>query len=462
MANELITSFFTSSAAPSDEPEIDKQETVKELTRENRVVTNGFSLDLGGLIQSSQEKKRKRTSSRKKTNLQLAHTSQNVVIVNVSHSEKKARTCEKMDTEQEKPVCPLSPANQKTSLSSSWQQVFGRQQKKSPIRKTISSPKRCRSPQQPAQCRSPRRQNHCPKSPLKQSVKRQLMTTPTSARGPPPIYDHAPYNHLVHVRQSLPSYGSQPPTSLVMKEVPRPPLMGDLHQSLGLSEHCPLPPTLPPFDRVTDPSTSLKQLEMEHPSICISDLYSRYCSLTRKTHPSSGSSLRCSIAVKVGVAGKITVDHSLYPRPYEVQDHMHSDLWSSIYRPRKCSEVIGNSIECSQLQRWLKQWKARTTPEPTDKKVARRPLRSHRKTEEWWFSERDEDFILPGEERRGKRRSGLSRKYLEGDSDAESADDDDVMSVMVLCGPHGSGKTAAVYACAQELGFGVCGLEYMC
>ena len=60
-------------------------------------------------------------------------------------------------------------------------------------------------------------------------------------------------------------------------------------------------------------------------------------------------------------------------------------------------------------------------------------------------------------------KQGHSNSKLESQSDTESSMttdsdiDDGLCSAALLCGPPGVGKTAAVYACAQELGYKVKG-----
>lgn len=46
--------------------------------------------------------------------------------------------------------------------------------------------------------------------------------------------------------------------------------------------------------------------------------------------------------------------------------------------------------------------------------------------------------------------------WLGGDSEGSEDVEDMLCNTLLIMGPTGVGKTAAVYACAQELGFKVC------
>ncbi|XP_045897487.1 ATPase family AAA domain-containing protein 5 isoform X1 [Micropterus dolomieu] len=100
-------------------------------------------------------------------------------------------------------------------------------------------------------------------------------------------------------------------------------------------------------------------------------------------------------------------------------------LWTDKYQPQHSSDVIGNITSVKRLHSWLKEWKLR--------------------------ADRDE------------RKKQKVKKQEEGsnDSDWDCAEDDSqdgedmLCNTMLITGPTGVGKTAAVYACAQELGFKV-------
>ena len=100
-----------------------------------------------------------------------------------------------------------------------------------------------------------------------------------------------------------------------------------------------------------------------------------------------------------------------------------SELWSEIFKPRKTAELCGNGSSASQLLGWLQQW--------IDAKKAR------------------------GGGKHGEADSECSDYECESSSGEDEAASDSVCNMIVLEGPSGIGKTAAVYACAAELGLKV-------
>ena len=467
MANGLITSFFTTSTSSRVEQTTEGEGPARKIPFDG-VSDNGLTLDLGGFLCSDSmevQPKGRKKKKRKRGHVHLARLSEDDNYVAIEQNEDDV-LCEEVTIvdPDEEGVVWLSPLKQKAPLSLPWQHVFRHTQRKSPVKKTASSPKRCRSPRQPTQVKQ---------SPSEQAVKRQLLSTPGNSRIACLPVDYAPYTGLVHVqqRQQQGAGGGHTATanSSIVPLSFRLPLRAEPQScpttvgatwSLESGDCHPVSPTMPSFEPVTDRlAACLDQMERESPHLNVSDIYSRYSSLTKRSHrlPDSDS-LTCSITVRVS-DDRVTVDPSAYPRDAELHDHMHSDLWSVIYRPRRSSEVIGNSAPCSSLCTWLNRWKAeRSTGEAAgSRKGAETDLRHRSKLHNsngWWMSDRDDDFIPP-DQSRPRKKSGLAQRYLDGDIDAVSTEEEDLCSVMLLCGPPGSGKTAAVYACAEELGFGV-------
>ncbi|XP_071329968.1 ATPase family AAA domain-containing protein 5 [Trachinotus anak] len=100
-------------------------------------------------------------------------------------------------------------------------------------------------------------------------------------------------------------------------------------------------------------------------------------------------------------------------------------LWTDKYQPQHSSDIIGNTASVRRLHSWLKEWKLRADREERKKQ-------KDRKQEE---GSNDSDWDC-GEE--------------------DSQDGEDMLcNTVLITGPTGVGKTAAVYACAQELGFKV-------
>ena len=133
-----------------------------------------------------------------------------------------------------------------------------------------------------------------------------------------------------------------------------------------------------------------------------------------------------------------------------------SDLWSERYQPVQTSQVLGNTAQVQELYQWMSMWKERATAQ-RDSLVAggdvasTRPPCSKPVSAGRVHSDSDDDFVVPR-----SRRSHASRRCASSDSELENkAEGSDLCPVALLCGPHGSGKTASVLACAQELGFKV-------
>uniref|UniRef100_A0A3Q3NF35 ATPase family AAA domain containing 5a n=1 Tax=Mastacembelus armatus TaxID=205130 RepID=A0A3Q3NF35_9TELE len=107
-------------------------------------------------------------------------------------------------------------------------------------------------------------------------------------------------------------------------------------------------------------------------------------------------------------------------------DVMKEDvLWTEKYQPQHSNDIIGNTTSVRRLHSWLREWKLRADREERKKQ-------KDKKLEE---GSNDSDWDC-GEE--------------------DSQDGEDMLcNTVLITGPTGVGKTAAVYACAQELGFKV-------
>ncbi|XP_028375459.1 ATPase family AAA domain-containing protein 5 isoform X2 [Phyllostomus discolor] len=97
-------------------------------------------------------------------------------------------------------------------------------------------------------------------------------------------------------------------------------------------------------------------------------------------------------------------------------------LWTEKYQPQNSSELIGNELAIKKLHSWLKDWKRR--------------------------AELEERQNLKG--KRDEKQDLSDRIDFKGSSDEE---ENRLCNTVLITGPTGVGKTAAVYACAQELGF---------
>lgn len=111
-------------------------------------------------------------------------------------------------------------------------------------------------------------------------------------------------------------------------------------------------------------------------------------------------------------------------RNTSTEDGIKEDvLWTEKYQPQHSSEIIGNMESVRRLHSWLKEWKLRADREERRKQQEKK--HEEDSNDSWLMSEdldETEDFLC---------------------------------NTLLITGPTGVGKTAAVYACAQELGFKV-------
>lgn len=100
-------------------------------------------------------------------------------------------------------------------------------------------------------------------------------------------------------------------------------------------------------------------------------------------------------------------------------------LWTDKYRPQNAKQICGNGESVKFLSEWLQLWQKKGSP-------ANRNFI-------------DEDTCLTHDD---------GYYYLQSDCDSDTTDgDDSLKNVLLVTGPVGSGKSAAIYACAREHGF---------
>ncbi|XP_057250078.1 uncharacterized protein LOC104891151 isoform X3 [Beta vulgaris subsp. vulgaris] len=103
-----------------------------------------------------------------------------------------------------------------------------------------------------------------------------------------------------------------------------------------------------------------------------------------------------------------------------------NSLWTNKYHPEKALEVCGNSEAVKFINDWLRLWHS------TDFRFSK--------------SSYSTDKSLMKDD---------SYDTYDSDSDAENAEASGLKNVLLVTGPVGSGKSAAIYACAKEQGFQV-------
>ncbi|KAM9281471.1 ATPase family AAA domain-containing protein 5 [Morus bassanus] len=109
-------------------------------------------------------------------------------------------------------------------------------------------------------------------------------------------------------------------------------------------------------------------------------------------------------------------------------------LWTEKYQPQDSSELVGNKKEIERLYSWLKEWKKRADLEEKRKQKREKEDKEH------------ED--------------SLGSLDFKNNSDIE--EETSLCNTVLITGPPGVGKTAAVYACAQELGFKIFEVNASC
>ncbi|GFN78551.1 ATPase family aaa domain-containing protein 5, partial [Plakobranchus ocellatus] len=114
--------------------------------------------------------------------------------------------------------------------------------------------------------------------------------------------------------------------------------------------------------------------------------------------------------------------------PKKVSVDPYACLWSDLHQPQNSEEVVGNLATLEQLKDWLGEWK-KVVQKDLKKacKKSSQPIKS--KGKGYWSD--DSDFT---------------------DSEEE---ENSLCNTMLIIGPHGVGKTASVYALAEEMGYKV-------
>ncbi|XP_039516916.1 ATPase family AAA domain-containing protein 5b isoform X2 [Pimephales promelas] len=123
-------------------------------------------------------------------------------------------------------------------------------------------------------------------------------------------------------------------------------------------------------------------------------------------------------------------NESVHQDPWPSCLQRQDALWTDKYNPQQSSEVIGNSASVRQLHSWLNEWKIRADIEERRRQQEERRMKKENSNESWDCGDFEGDTVSTHHEK-------------------------ELCNTVLMIGPSGVGKTAAVYACAQELGFKV-------
>ncbi|NXU84027.1 ATAD5 protein, partial [Xiphorhynchus elegans] len=135
-------------------------------------------------------------------------------------------------------------------------------------------------------------------------------------------------------------------------------------------------------------------------------------------------------------AGGVMEDTECLSEPSALPGVEREDmLWTEKYQPQDSSELVGNKKEIEKLHSWLKEWKKRAD------------LEEKRSQKEEKEDTEPEDSL-----------SSLDFR----DSKSDLKEETSLCNTVLITGPPGVGKTAAVYACAQELGFKIFEVNASC
>ncbi|XP_074870910.1 ATPase family AAA domain-containing protein 5 [Carettochelys insculpta] len=156
--------------------------------------------------------------------------------------------------------------------------------------------------------------------------------------------------------------------------------------------------------------------------------------LKSKTPKSTDTQVAC---IKQAEAENVIHMETKKPQESDVSDGEKEDvLWTEKYQPQDSSELIGNSTEIKKLHNWLKEWKKRAD----------------------WEEKRNQKNEKDDRDNKQDSMDFMDFK----DDKSESEEENTLCNTVLITGPSGVGKTAAVYACAQELGFKIFEVNASC
>eukprot|EP00911_Craspedida_sp_UC1_P001609 UC1_evm1s1218 len=153
--------------------------------------------------------------------------------------------------------------------------------------------------------------------------------------------------------------------------------------------------------------------------------------------------------------------HDLYRAHYRTSavaplDDLRAAAWPSKHQPQFCRHLAGNRDSAVSLKVWLAEWRARMEANRRRSDAGKQKKGGKRASRRSSLAAEAAAGRAAGVEEMGAGDSG--DEYSVSEEEEEEEEDDassSLNNVMLLRGEVGAGKTAAVYACAAELGYKV-------
>ncbi|XP_051754103.1 ATPase family AAA domain-containing protein 5b isoform X2 [Ctenopharyngodon idella] len=171
-------------------------------------------------------------------------------------------------------------------------------------------------------------------------------------------------------------------------------------------------------------SISADKLDFEQFSDSLTHSHAKYRNRLSRTKRRQQQTTCCPVVTEP------MQDESVHQDPWPGCLQRVDVLWTDKYNPQQSREVIGNSASVRQLHSWLKEWKLRADIEERRRRQEEKRMKEENSNESWDCGDFEGDTVSIDHEK-------------------------ELCNTVLMIGPSGVGKTAAVYACAQELGFKV-------